>query len=254
MDEIKPNHELAYEDYAAGMKYKDIAGKYGVTLNTVKSWKTRYGWRKNNKKGVHTKTKKVCTQNNINAEQKEVIADEVTQVIENPDLTDKQRLFCLYYIKSFNATQAYRRVYECSEYTAQVNGSRMLNNTKVKKEIECLKQGRLNKAMLEPEDIFEKYMQIAFADMGAQADINGGMVKVRPEFDGTIVSEISETPNGIKIKLNDRMKALQWITDHMGLATEEQKARIAQMKAQTDKLASEAGGSKEEKVTIINNV
>ena len=50
---------LAEKDYLAGMKYKDIAAKYGVTLNTVKSWKVRYGW---NKKGVHTKSEKVCTQ------------------------------------------------------------------------------------------------------------------------------------------------------------------------------------------------
>lgn len=53
------NYILAEKDYMAGMKYKEIAAKYGVTLNTVKSWKVRYGW---NKKGVHTKSKKVCTQ------------------------------------------------------------------------------------------------------------------------------------------------------------------------------------------------
>ena len=36
------------------MKYKEIAEKYNVTLNTVKSWKTRH-W---NKQGVHTKKNK----------------------------------------------------------------------------------------------------------------------------------------------------------------------------------------------------
>lgn len=43
----------------SGMKYKDIADKYGVSLNTVKSWKVRHKW---DKKGVHTKSEKVCTQ------------------------------------------------------------------------------------------------------------------------------------------------------------------------------------------------
>lgn len=63
MDEIRaPNYELALLDYQTGMKYKDIAEKYGVTINTVKSWKTRYQWSKDNKKGVHTKSEKVCTQ------------------------------------------------------------------------------------------------------------------------------------------------------------------------------------------------
>lgn len=48
--------EQAYEDYKIGLKYKEIAEKYDVTLNTVKSWKTRH-W---NKKGVHTNKGKKC--------------------------------------------------------------------------------------------------------------------------------------------------------------------------------------------------
>lgn len=52
-------YELAEKDYKAGMKYKDIADKYGVTINTVKSWKQRYSW---TKKSAEKKTS-VCTQN-----------------------------------------------------------------------------------------------------------------------------------------------------------------------------------------------
>lgn len=48
-------YELAELDYKNGMKYKDIADKYEVSLNTVKSWKQRYKWYKDDKK--------VCTQN-----------------------------------------------------------------------------------------------------------------------------------------------------------------------------------------------
>jgi uncharacterized protein YjcR len=36
--------DLAYKDYLNGMKYKDIAEKYNVSLSTVKSWKTRNNW------------------------------------------------------------------------------------------------------------------------------------------------------------------------------------------------------------------
>ena len=35
--------EMAEKDYLAGMKYKDIAAKYEVSINTVKSWKKRNG-------------------------------------------------------------------------------------------------------------------------------------------------------------------------------------------------------------------
>ena len=54
-------HEKAYQDYLGGMKYKDIAAKYGVSLDTVKSWKKRH-WRDDPKR-VHTNSKKGCTQN-----------------------------------------------------------------------------------------------------------------------------------------------------------------------------------------------
>lgn len=35
------NYEKAYKDRKRGMSYKDIAAKYHVSINTVKSWKTR---------------------------------------------------------------------------------------------------------------------------------------------------------------------------------------------------------------------
>ncbi|MGG5463496.1 P27 family phage terminase small subunit [Clostridium sp. B9] len=49
--------EKAHKDYVAGMKYKDIAEKYDVSINTVKSWKARYAWTRNNahKKGANSK-------------------------------------------------------------------------------------------------------------------------------------------------------------------------------------------------------
>ena len=45
-----------------GMKYKDIAEKYGVSLNTVKSWKKRYNWER---KGCTQKKKKGAHKNSI---------------------------------------------------------------------------------------------------------------------------------------------------------------------------------------------
>lgn len=43
--------ELAFEDWKQGMKYKEIADKYGVSLGTVKSWASRK-WKQANKKKV----------------------------------------------------------------------------------------------------------------------------------------------------------------------------------------------------------
>ncbi|MCW7999995.1 hypothetical protein CFK35_19230, partial [Clostridium sp. cpc1] len=46
--------EQAKQDYLKGMKYKDLAEKYKVSLNTIKSWVKRYGWSEEKKqKGAH---------------------------------------------------------------------------------------------------------------------------------------------------------------------------------------------------------
>ncbi|MFS2246127.1 MULTISPECIES: phage terminase small subunit [Bacillus] len=52
-------HIQAQKDYVKGMKYKDLAEKYGVSINTIKSWKKRHGWERKkgapSEKSVHTK-------------------------------------------------------------------------------------------------------------------------------------------------------------------------------------------------------
>ncbi|EQB4335435.1 phage terminase small subunit [Clostridium botulinum] len=59
--------EQAKKDYLEGMKYKELAEKYSVSLNTIKSWVKRYGWSEEKKqKGAH-KNKKGAPLNNKNA-------------------------------------------------------------------------------------------------------------------------------------------------------------------------------------------
>jgi phage terminase small subunit len=52
--------EQAEKDYLSGMKYKDIAAKHGVSINTVKSWKTRNNWQRGApvKKSMRVKAEK----------------------------------------------------------------------------------------------------------------------------------------------------------------------------------------------------
>lgn len=267
MDEnLKPqNYELAYIDYCKGMKYKEIAEKYGVTINTVKSWKTRYKWSKDGKKVCTQNQKKVCTQKNLKKEKAEETAE---QVVEDSDLTEKQQLFCVFYARCFNATKAYQKAYRCSYDVANVEGYKTLVKPSIKKAIQQLKQNRLNRELLDEHDIFQRYMDIAFADltdyvefgteevpvMGLYGPIEvedpstGKKVKLTQkenvirfknsaEVDGTLLAEVKKGKSGDSIKLADRMKALDWLANHMDLATEEQRARIEQIKAQTRRLS-----------------
>lgn len=254
MNEEK-NYILAESDYVAGMKYKDIAAKYGVSINTVKSWKKRYAWSRNKKTGC---IQKGCTQNKKGAHKKEAVAEDVSRVAINDELTDQQQLFCLYQSRMFNYTKAYMKAYPgCTYASAAVLGSRLMKNPVIRKEIEQLKQNHMNREMLKQEDIFQKYMDIAFADMNdyisfgqeeidtdyGPKKVNSVRLKESKDIDGTLITEVKQGRDGVSVKLADRMKAIDWLADHMDIATAEQKAKIEQIRAKT---AIMSGTSEEE--------
>lgn len=245
-------HELAFEDYKNGMKQKEIAKKYGTTINTVKSWSRRYEWSKKKKKGAHQNksvhTKKECKK----------IAEEM---LETSVLDEEHQLFCIYYLKYHNKVKAYQKVKPNTPYnSACVMASRWSKQPAVIEEINRLKKELYEDALLDPHDIVQKYIDIAFADLNDYLEygqeevpviiknpITGedevlkqtvNMVKFKESAfaDGTILSEVKQGRNGASIKLADRMKALDWLSKHMNLATEEQRAKIDLIKAQTRKI------------------
>lgn len=244
--------DKAFEMYKQGLKLVEIANQLGVAEGTVRSWKNRYKWAGDNATLQRSKRNVAKNSKTLIKNKESPVAHEVESVMKNTELTDKQQLFCIYYIRCFNATKAYQKAYGCNYTTAMSEGSKHLRNPKIKEEIFRLKQEHLNREFLSESDIFQKYMDIAFADITDYVEFGNGSfndpetgeevsysfvnLKDSKTVDGTIVSEVSKGREGAKIKLADRMKALQWLTDHMNLATDKQKAEIALLKArvQTD--------------------
>ena len=244
--------DKAFEMYKQGLKLVEIANQLGVAEGTVRSWKNRYKWAGDNATLQRSKRNVAKNSKTLIKNKESPVAHEVESVMKNTELTDKQQLFCIYYIRCFNATKAYQKAYGCNYTTAMSEGSKHLRNPKIKEEIFRLKQERLNREFLSESDIFQKYMDIAFADITDYVEFGNGSfndpetgeevsysfvnLKDSKTVDGTIVSEVSKGREGAKIKLADRMKALQWLTDHMDLATDKQKAEIALLreKVQTD--------------------
>lgn len=255
-DETK-KHELAEADYMSGMKYKDIAKKHGVSLATVKSWKTRYGWDRKGKpaepkKGMHTKRQKsMHTKSGVDAQEKEPAGDEVTSVMENTELNDKQRLFCVLYTRCFNATKAYQKAYGADYKTAASNAYRMMENDGIKKEINRLKQNRLNREMLSEEDIVQMYIDILYADITDYVDAKHNMLSLSsPLADGRLIKKVSFGKTD-SIELMDKGAALKWLSEHMDLATERQKAEIKLLKA---KMINETDRDKEKRQQAQDNI
>lgn len=270
-----------YKEHNGEITNRKIAELLGEKENTISNWKCRDKWNVVLQKNDCSTTKK---RRGVLPKNKKVITEEVEQVTENSELTDKQQLFCCIYIRCFNATKAYQKAYGVNYNTAMAAGPRMLGNARIKKEIQKLKQARLNREMLEESDIFQKYMDIAFADMNdyvqfgrenilvmgpygpieVKDKVTGkkkmltkevNVVKFREslEVDGTLISEVKQGKDGASIKLADRMRALDWLASHMDLATEEQKARIEQLKANTERIQRDSNIDEDEGVEIYND-
>ena len=230
--------EKARELYKGGMKLVEIASQLDCSAATIRTWKNRYKWDANENETFQNKneTKRNVSKKSKSEKSSEVkaVAHEVESVMENTELTDKQQLFCIYYIRCFNATKAYQKAYGCGYATAVTNGPALLGNTRIKEAILQMKQDRFNREFLNESDIFQKYMDIAFADVTDFVTVKGETVRMNENVDGSLIDEITGTAYGVKVKLADRMKALQWLSDHMDLATDKQRAEIALLKSRAD--------------------
>lgn len=216
------------------------------------------------RKRVHPKIK-VCTPKRM-----QKIAEEI---VETSELDEEHQLFCIYYLKYHNKVKAYQKVKPNTPYnSACVMASRWSKQPAVIEEINRLKKELYEDALLDPQDIVQKYIDIAFADLNDYLEYGReevpviiknpdtgedevlkqtvNMVKFKESAfaDGTILSEVKQGRNGASIKLADRMKALDWLSKHMNITTEEQKLKIEVLKKQLNTNDQEDDG-----VEIIND-
>lgn len=73
-------------------------------------------------------------------------------------LTIKQEKFCNFYIETGNASEAYRRAYDCSDKSAQwlvVNSSKLLKNANIALRVKELQQEQQRKSDITKEEILQ---------------------------------------------------------------------------------------------------
>lgn len=232
-------HADAERDYVLGMKYQEIADKYGVSVNTVKSWKRRYNWKRVTTNGAPKREKKVQMKKGC----KQVQYAPVILLQDDNILTDKQKLFCQFFANNRNATQAAIKA-GYSKNTATEIGYENLTKPHIRAEVDRIKKLMSQAIMLSPDDIVERYMRIAFADMtdvaewgteevvdidksgNIQIDQNGNVKKIKriyfnvkdhDQVDGGLISEIKMGSQGLSVKLESRQKALEWLSNYFDM-------------------------------------
>lgn len=210
----KEKYELAEQDYMNGMKYKDIAAKYEVSLNTVKSWKTRHGW---NKKGCTQKKKKGAHKNTISQ-----LGNRNATGPKGNKNAERYGLFSKYLpdetldiMKSIDKINPLDLLWDQIQiaYTAIIRAQRLayVKNQKDKtiEQVE-IKQGKIQGAKWEVQQAWDKHNNFMKAQARAQGELRS------------------------LIKQYDEMLHRDW-----ELATEEQKARVAKIKAEATRIGGD---------------
>ena len=212
------NYELAKLDYSNGMNTKEIAEKYNVSVATVRKWKLRYNW-----DSVIKKRDK-----NVKEVAKKSIEEPEFEYVDDDGLTDKQKLFCNYYMQSFNAYQAAIKAGYSKNYAIS-QSYKLLENVGIKKYLNQLKEQQKSEFLLSQERILNKHSQIAFSDINDYINADGTL---KENTDGTLIKKITvktskveiegtyKENSTVSIELEDRKESLKFLTKYLGLDKE----------------------------------
>ncbi|MHB8122611.1 MAG: terminase small subunit [Desulfuromonadaceae bacterium] len=154
-------------------------------------------------------------------------------------LTGKQKMFVTEYLVDLNATAAAIRA-GYSQKRASELGYQLLHKTTVQSAIQEAMRCREKRTEITQDKVIQQLAKIAFSDMNSfvsygpeEVDVGEdeegntvkriySAVKVKPsdQVDGTLLAEVSETKEGIKIKRHDSLKALELLGKHLGMFVE----------------------------------
>lgn len=221
-----PNRDKAfkiYKEHNGNIDLVEIASQLNLPPGTIRGWKSKDKWEQKLNGTFQIKSER--SEKNKNDKNK-VLDDGTRETMLNENLTPEQRLFCIYYSRTFNATQSYLKAYGCSYNTAMVEGCNLLRNPKVKEEIQRLQEIKRQQIVASTEDIVELHMRIAFADIGDYVEfgretletkdgeeyqINKVLLNESSNLDTQIIQEVKQCREGVTIKLADKQKSLEWL-------------------------------------------
>ncbi|WP_409370319.1 terminase small subunit [Lysinibacillus sp. 38-6] len=237
---------------------KALAAKYGVSESTIRRWKKEDRWDEEQPPSLRKKK-------SIRGSPKKTVEYEL---IPSNGLNDRQLLFCMYYVKYWNATKAYQKAYQCDYITANRNAHRMMVNEGIRSEIMRLKNQLADSVLLDARQVLQKYIDIAFADMKDFVDFGTKTyttkehvgedsegkpiydeqmhvysfvdLKEAEEVDGTVITEVRKGRDGVSVKLADKMAALAILSKCTNLLNDDQLKRLREEKLKVEIKATEA--------------
>lgn len=251
-----------YEESKGEILLKEIAEKLDVAEGTVRGWKNKDKW--NDLIGTFQKRNTERSKKKVPKKDRSTIKKKsIESIEESEELNEREKLFCLHYVKNFNATQSALKA-GYSPASAHVTGCRLLKNVKVSSYIKTIKDEMAQDLYVSARDVMDKWVKIAFADIndyvvygkkevqvmgafGPLEDEHGDPIMQEVNYvdfneseilDGSIISEVRKGKDGPVIKLHDKMKALEKLSQYFDLFPDDFKRKVEdeKLKMQREKL------------------
>ena len=236
-----PDRDKAFEIYKASKGEKpliDIATELNLKPSQIRKWKSQDKWDEQMNGNVTIAKRSVTNVKNPKTKEK------LKEILEDEELTEKERLFCLYYVKYFNGTQAALKA-GYSKDGAHVQASRLLRRERVSSYIKELKGELVENVFVEALDVLKEYIKIAFADITNYVTFGQREVEFQDDegnqftrmmnfvdlqeadlVDGSIITEVKQGKDGVSVKLADKMKALDKLSQYFDLVPDTFKHQI----------------------------
>lgn len=215
--EVKRAHDIALKAYIEAngqVTNKTLARKARVPASWISKWDQKENWRQF-LPGYETGDRLT-------------LSDKVRKAVRDkgPDLTDQEWKFCYSYYKTRNLTQA--ALNAGYPMHAAETAHRMLKRPEVREALDMIAKEVCHEVHLEACDIVNMWAKIAFADMTDYVTISRAGVFLKPstQIDGQVIQEVKEGRDGVTIKLADRMKALDRLSEYL-CVTPDDKLKLA---------------------------
>lgn len=148
----------------------------------------------------------------------------MANVVMKDELTEKQKLFIKEYLVDLNQGAAARRAgYApgCSRQTGRQN----MQNPQIRAEVRKALKRRAKRVEVQADQVLKDLAEIAHLDKSVAYRVRDGVLHVTdtdllPEPVRRCISEIAQTQYGVRIRFDDRVKALELLGRHLALFTD----------------------------------
>lgn len=148
----------------------------------------------------------------------------ITKKTEYDKLSAKRQRFVDEYCVDFNGTQAAIRA-GYSANSANMQAARLLANDNVRKALDEKRLEIAESNKLKVSDVIDELRNIAFSDITQVLSFNNSKAKVKSsrklsEDAKKTIASVSQTQNGLTVKMHDKVKALELLGRYLNIFTD----------------------------------